>query len=113
MEKTENMISLTDSALNEVKTILQNKQLTDSFLRVGVKQGGCTGMTYQLTFEQDTKKEDTLFEVDGLRVAVDGESVPYLSGMTLDFSRDLVGGGFKFINPNAKRSCGCGESFSA
>jgi iron-sulfur cluster assembly protein len=113
MEKIENIISLTGGAISEVKGILQNKQLNDSFLRVGVQEGGCTGMTYQLTFDNQTHQEDISFEVNGLRVAVDKKSAPYLSGMTLDFSRELVGGGFKFINPNAKRSCGCGESFSA
>ncbi|MEK7747571.1 MAG: iron-sulfur cluster assembly accessory protein [Nitrospirota bacterium] len=113
MEQTANIIVLTDGAISEVKAILHNKQLADSFLRVGVKQGGCTGMTYQLTFEQATHPDDIAFEVDGLRVVVDEKSAPYLSGMTLDFSRALVSGGFKFINPNAKSSCGCGESFSA
>jgi iron-sulfur cluster assembly protein len=113
MEKTENLITLTDNAISEVKTIMEGKQLDHAFLRVGVQAGGCTGMTYQLKFDTETKPADISFEVEGVRVAVDEKSAPYLTGMTLDFSRDLVGGGFKFSNPNAKQSCGCGESFSA
>jgi len=113
MEKTANIITLTDGAVTEVKTIMQNKQLDNACLRVGVQSGGCTGMTYQLKFDTAVNSDDIAFEVAGVRVAVDGKSAPYLTGMTLDFSRDLVGGGFKFINPNAKQSCGCGESFSA
>jgi iron-sulfur cluster assembly protein len=113
MEKTADIITLTDGAVAEVKAIMQNKQLDNAFLRVGVQSGGCTGMTYQLKFDTEANPNDLSFEVEGVRVAVDEKSAPYLTGMTLDFSRDLVGGGFKFINPNAKQSCGCGESFSA
>ncbi len=113
MEKTANLMTLTDGAVAEVKAIMQNKQLDNAFLRVGVQSGGCTGMTYQLKFETETNPNDLSFEVQGVSVAVDEKSAPYLAGMTLDFSRDLVGGGFKFSNPNAKQSCGCGESFSA
>jgi len=113
METTTNIITLTDSAITEVKSIMHNKQSDNAFLRVGVASGGCTGMTYQLKFDTETNPNDLSFEVLGVRVAVDEKSAPYLTGMTLDFSRALVGGGFKFSNPNAKQSCGCGESFSA
>ena len=113
MEATTNIIHLTNDAVMEVKSIMQDKHLENAFLRVGVQAGGCTGMTYQLKFETEANPNDLSFEVAGVRVAVDEKSAPYISGMTLDFSKALVGGGFKFINPNAKQSCGCGESFSA
>ena len=112
METTANLITLTNGAVTEIKAMMKEKHLDNAFLRVGVKAGGCSGMTYQLTFEKETNPTDLSFEVEGVRVAVDEKSAPYLTGMTLDFSKNLVGGGFKFINPNAKRSCGCGESFA-
>ena len=113
MEQTANILTLTETAISEVKDIIKAKQITEAFLRVGVVAGGCSGMSYKLTFEKEATMEDQSFDVEGVRVIVDPQSATLLTGMTLDFSRDLVGGGFKFINPNAKRSCGCGESFSA
>lgn len=107
------LLTLTDRALSEVRGIMADKQMETMALRVGVKAGGCSGMSYQLHFDHESTEQDHAFEVGGVRVLVDQKSASYLSGMTLDFSKDLVGGGFKFLNPNAKRSCGCGESFSA
>jgi len=113
MEQTASLLTLTESAISEVKGIIASQQNQEMVLRVGVTAGGCSGMTYQLNFDKGHAPEDHFFEIEGIRVVVDPESAKVLTGMTLDFSRNLVGGGFKFINPNAKRSCGCGESFSA
>lgn len=107
------MINLTDSAKNEVKRLISQNSKPGVFLRVGVKGGGCSGMTYDVMFDDRFKEGvDRPFDVDGVRVVSDAKSLLYVSGMTVDFSADLVGGGFKFINPNATGSCGCGTSFS-
>ncbi len=111
--KTENLLFLTENAITEVKGIIAAKNIGEVSLRVGVEAGGCSGMTYQLSFEKASHPDDISFDAEGVRVVVDPKSALFLTGTTLDFSRDLVGGGFKFINPNAKGSCGCGESFSA
>jgi len=104
-------IALTPAANKEIKRILAEKNQKDLSLRVGVRGGGCSGLSYSLNF--DVKKEgDNVFEFEGTRLLVDPKSLLYLSGMTLDFSDSLEGRGFKFINPNASKTCGCGESFS-
>ncbi|HLB03134.1 MAG TPA: iron-sulfur cluster assembly accessory protein [Nitrospiria bacterium] len=110
---TERVLELTPSALKEVKRLIQTQNKGDVALRVGVKGGGCSGLTYTMSFEAEVGPHDQLFEVDSLRVVVDAKSAIYLQGMTLDFIDSLQESGFKFINPNAKQSCGCGTSFSA
>jgi iron-sulfur cluster assembly protein len=107
------VLILTPNAVKAVKGIIARKNLGQAALRVGVEGGGCSGLSYKLGFDTETTAEDILMETEGLRVRVDAKSAVYLEGMTLDFSDALVGGGFKFQNPNAKKSCGCGESFSA
>ena len=82
------------------------------FIRVGVQGGGCSGLMYQLTFDNEEKNDDKAFENNGIKVVVDKKSYLYLVGTTLDFSGGLNGKGFIFTNPNANRTCGCGESFS-
>ncbi|HLG21221.1 MAG TPA: iron-sulfur cluster assembly accessory protein [Candidatus Manganitrophaceae bacterium] len=109
----EQILALTPNAVKEIKSIIQKKNLGNVALRVGVQGGGCSGLSYNLNFETEAAPHDASFEMEGLRVIVDEKSALYLAGTTLDFSAELVGGGFKFHNPNAKRSCGCGESFSA
>ena len=111
--ETTAVLNLTESAIAEVKGIIQTQQLGDGVLRVGVASGGCSGKTYKLSIEKEAASQDHSFEAGGVRVVVDPQSAILLEGMTLDFSRSLTGGGFKFSNPNAKHSCGCGESFSA
>jgi iron-sulfur cluster assembly protein len=83
-----------------------------SFIRVGVEGGGCSGLTYQLTFDTELKDSDKVFENNGVKVVVDKKSFLYLVGTELDYSGGLNGKGFVFNNPNASRTCGCGESFS-
>ena len=105
------MITLSPNAIKEVRRLLSERPEKDLGLRVGVKGGGCSGLSYLLNF--DVKHEgDNAFEFEGTRVFVDAKSLLYLEGMTLDFSDSLQGRGFKFVNPNASKTCGCGESFS-
>jgi iron-sulfur cluster assembly protein len=106
------MISVTEKAAGEIKRLLE-KETADSYLRVQVIGGGCSGMSYKLGFDAIKKESDKLFEERGVRVLVDPKSYLYIAGTTLDFSDGLQGTGFNFVNPNAKKSCGCGSSFSA
>ncbi len=105
-------ITLTPAAVKEVLSIIEKKQLGGAALRLSVEGGGCSGLSYKLHFDTEITQHDDTFVFDGLTVIVDKKSGAHLSGTTLDFSKALVGGGFKFQNPNAKQSCGCGESFS-
>ena len=107
------MITLTAEAAQEVKRLIEKEQKPNLGLRVGVKGGGCSGMTYVLAVEEATPKQyDTVFEQDGVKILVDAKSHLYLDGTTLEFKNGLVGGGFEFQNPLAKKSCGCGTSFT-
>jgi iron-sulfur cluster assembly protein len=113
------MISITDKAAKEIKRIIEREEksdpnLKDASVRVMVVGGGCSGMSYKLGFEnQPPVTSDKIFEKDGVKVLVDPKSFLYLQGTELDFSDGLNGTGFVFNNPNAKRTCGCGSSFSA
>ena len=82
------------------------------FVRVGVKSGGCSGLSYQLKFDKMIQDNDKIFEDNGIKIVVDKKSLLYLVGTTLEYSGGLNGNGFVFTNPNANRTCGCGESFS-
>ncbi len=105
------MIQLTDAAVHEVKRLLAKQNKTEFGLRVGVRGGGCSGLSYELNF--GPKKEgDNEFQCNTVKVFVDPKSYLYLKGITLDFMDGLENRGFKFVNPNADKSCGCGESFS-
>ena len=105
------MIELTEKAQGKVKELIKN-QKPGSFLRVGVKGGGCSGLLYDIKFDDQFSDKDRSFEISGIRVVCDLKSTLYLAGMQVDYSDDLLSGGFKFINPNAKGSCGCGTSFT-
>ena len=107
------VITLSDAALKEVKRLLNVQGITEGGLRVGVKGGGCSGLSYTVNFDDKIGQYDTVYEIDGIKVIVDAKSAIYLQGTQLDFQKDLMGGSFKFVNPNAEKSCGCGESFSA
>ncbi|NNE55992.1 MAG: iron-sulfur cluster assembly accessory protein [Flavobacteriales bacterium] len=107
------MIKVRDNAREEVaRLIAENKQPADSFIRVGVKGGGCSGLMYELDFDTEKVEGDQIFEDNGVKVVVDKKSFLYLVGTELDYTGGLNGKGFVFINPNANRTCGCGESFS-
>ena len=107
------MIQLTDRAVKEIRRILTEQNLPDgTALRVGVKGGGCSGFSYTLGFDDHIGEIDQVNEVEGVRVVCDPKSFLYLNGTQIDFEDTLMGRGFKFGNPNAAKSCGCGESFS-
>lgn len=106
-------ITVSDKAKLKVVDLIRDAHLTDDyFLRVSVTGGGCSGLTYKLDFDNEEQKGDQYFEDKGVKIAVDMKSFLYLFGTELDFSDGLNGKGFNFINPNASRTCGCGESFA-
>jgi iron-sulfur cluster assembly protein len=107
----EQKVNLTPAAQARVRTILQEKELPGHALRVFVSGGGCSGLQYGMALEAAPRESDHRFEAGGLPVVVDPLSLPYLSGITIDYVEDLMGGGFRIENPNAVASCGCGHSF--
>jgi iron-sulfur cluster assembly protein len=108
------MINVSDTARNKLAQLMSEDgfSLEDDFVRVGVKSGGCSGLSYDLKFDKETSETDKIFEANEVKIAVDKKSFLYLVGTTLEFSGGLNGKGFVFNNPNAQRTCGCGESFS-
>ncbi len=107
------MITISDKALEQIKRLKAQQNLGDDYgLRISVKGGGCSGLSYGLDFENEMRKGDQVFEDKGIKLFVDMKSFLYLAGTQLDFSDGLNGKGFHFVNPNAARTCGCGESFS-
>jgi iron-sulfur cluster assembly protein len=107
------MISVTEKAKERIAELLtQEGRSGDHNIRVSVKGGGCSGLMYDLDFDTKVNPADQIFEDKGIKILVDKKSILYLLGTTLDFSDGLNGKGFQFINPNASRTCGCGESFS-
>ena len=106
------MIKVTDIAKETAKRMMAEENKPDYFIRVGVKGGGCSGLMYNLEFDNQINDDDKEFEDNGIKVVMDKKSVLYLVGTTLDYSGGLNGKGFIFSNPNASRTCGCGESFS-
>lgn len=108
------MIKVSDSAKKKAIELMTDEgfDATNDFIRVGVKSGGCSGLSYELKFDNHKNEEDKLFEDNGVKILVDKKSFLYLIGTTLEYSGGLNGKGFVFNNPNANRTCGCGESFS-
>jgi len=108
------MIKVSDSAKKKVTELMLEDGFdpTIDFVRVGVKSGGCSGLSYDLTFDKKSEENDKIFEENDVRIIVDKKSFLYLVGTTLEYSGGLNGKGFVFNNPNANRTCGCGESFS-
>jgi iron-sulfur cluster assembly protein len=106
-------VILTETASKQVKKLMQEQKLEQVFLRMGVKGGGCSGLSYSLEFDTEKGKHDKTFDIDGVPVVVDAKSYLYLNGTTLDYVTEGLQGGFTFVNPQAKSSCGCGTSFSA
>jgi iron-sulfur cluster assembly protein len=108
------MIKVSEKASKKVIELMTEDgfDATKDFVRVGVKSGGCSGLSYDLKFDKEKLEEDKIFEDNGVRIVVDKKSFLYLIGTTLEYSGGLNGAGFVFNNPNANRTCGCGESFS-
>ena len=107
------MIKVSEEAKEEVLRLMaEDKIPQNAVIRVGVEGGGCSGLTYQMDFESESKVDDKIFEDQGIKIAVDKKSFLYLAGTVLEYSGGLNGKGFAFNNPNASRTCGCGESFS-
>jgi iron-sulfur cluster assembly protein len=112
---TENSIYISDKAKTKVQQLMKDAGISDDpsyFLRVGVAGGGCSGLSYKLDFDNEIKPMDQVFENNGIKVVTDLKSFLYLVNTTLEFSEGLNGKGFYFNNPNATRTCGCGESFA-
>jgi iron-sulfur cluster assembly accessory protein len=110
----ESVVTLTPPAVEMVKRIRAKEGLPDGHaLRVAVVGGGCSGFSYQLDFDDQTQDGDEIIEYEGVQVRVDPTSAQYLKGIQIDYVNSLSGGGFKFLNPNAKHTCGCGSSFTA
>lgn len=106
------MINITENAINQAISLMKEDNKSGHFIRVGVKGGGCSGLMYELEFDNQLKDDDKEFDFNEVKVVVDKKSFLYLVGTTLDYSGGLNGKGFVFVNPNADRTCGCGESFA-
>ena len=104
------MLTITESAAEQVKEMMAEEEGA-AYLRVGVQGGGCSGLSYGMGFDTDKHDDDTLLDVEGLKVLVDNESVSMLEGTKIDFKQNMMGGGFTIDNPNAIANCGCGSSF--
>jgi iron-sulfur cluster assembly protein len=107
------VITLTEAAIKEVKRLINVQGITEGGLRLGVKGGGCSGLSYTINFDEKIGPHDQVYDFEGVKVIVDAKSAIYLQGTQLDYQKDLMSGAFKFVNPNANKTCGCGESFSA
>ena len=107
-------LALSEAAAKQVKELRAAQNLGDEvFLRMGVKGGGCSGLSYMLEFDTELSPHDKQFEIDVIKLVCDAKSYLYLTGTTLDYVQQGLTGGFTFVNPQAKSSCGCGSSFSA
>ena len=106
------MINISNTAKDRLLYLLDKESSNNQFVRVGVESGGCSGLSYKLDFDNAKKNDDELIEDNGIKLLVNKKSYLYLVGTTLEFSDGLNGKGFVFNNPNANRTCGCGESFS-
>lgn len=107
------MITVSETAKTKLESLMKEGSIAEgSYLRVGVEGGGCSGLSYKMDFDTEMQEGDQLFQDKGIKILVDRKSFLYLVGTELDFSGGLNGKGFSFINPNASRTCGCGESFA-
>jgi iron-sulfur cluster assembly protein len=111
MERTATVITVTDGAARKIRQLAE-KQATDPILRVRVVAGGCSGFSYELSFDAPSEVDHVVSAADGVRVLVDPKSAPIVEGSTLEFNDALLGGGLKMVNPRAVHECACGESFS-
>jgi iron-sulfur cluster assembly protein/iron-sulfur cluster insertion protein len=106
------LIALTDNAADKVRNLIEAEGVPDLALRVAVRPGGCSGYSYEMFFDADRAEDDQLADFNGVHVVVDPSSAMLLEGATLDYKDGLQGAGFSIDNPNAQRTCGCGQSFS-
>lgn len=105
------MITISDTASDKIKEMLAEEGGPDLFLRIGVKEGGCSGFSYGMGFDDEQQAGDKALDMEGLKVVVDEDSIKYLNGLVIDFKESAMGGGFTIENPNASATCGCGSSF--
>ncbi|MDR9797718.1 iron-sulfur cluster assembly accessory protein [Aeribacillus pallidus] len=105
------IVMLTEAAAFQIKDMMRENKEEGAYLRIGVKGGGCTGLSYGIGFEQEKQEDDHEFEQFGIRILVDKDSAPILKGTKIDYKQSMLGGGFTIDNPNAIASCGCGASF--
>ena len=108
----EKVVNITPAAVEELKRLIAQENEQNLFVRIGVTSGGCSGMAYAMEFDNEPQESDREFDYNGLKVRVDIKAAMYIKGSTVDYKGGLLGGGFSFDNPNAKRSCGCGTSFT-
>ena len=109
----EQPITISEKAATRLKNIMQSEESSKKGVRVAIDTGGCSGMSYNITFDGEKKEFDKVYESHGIKIFCDVKSWIYVRGCEIDFSNDLLNGGFKVNNPNANRTCGCGISFSA
>ncbi|MGM7702632.1 iron-sulfur cluster insertion protein ErpA [Pseudalkalibacillus sp. Hm43] len=105
------LITITESAANQIKQMMAAEEEENLYLRVGVQGGGCSGLSYGMGFDTEVKENDTKYDQHGIGVIADPDSVKILQGVTIDYKENMMGGGFTIDNPNAIASCGCGSSF--
>jgi iron-sulfur cluster assembly protein len=106
-----NVVQLTEAAAYQIKDMMKENNVTDGYLRISVKGGGCSGLSYGMGLDEEVREDDIVMEQHGVKVIVDQESAPILQGTKIDYKQSLMGGGFTIDNPNAIASCGCGSSF--
>ncbi len=112
VQDSSTVFTLTDTAADKVKTLIAAEDNPELVLRVAVRPGGCSGFSYEMFFDTDVADDDIKLDQDGVTVVIDPASAPHLGGAALDYKDGLQGAGFSISNPNATRSCGCGQSFS-
>ncbi|MBO2537512.1 MULTISPECIES: HesB/IscA family protein [Rummeliibacillus] len=105
------VVDITEAAAFHIQEMMRNNGEEGSYLRVGIKGGGCSGLSYAMVFDHEKQEDDEVFEEHGLQIVVSSEDAPILQGTKIDFKQSLMGGGFTIDNPNAIASCGCGSSF--
>jgi len=106
------IVTITNEAITEIKRLASQEKDNILYLRLGVAAGGCSGMSYSMGFDSESLDTDLHININDVNVVIDKKAAPFLQGTVLDFKGGMLGGGFAFENPNAKRSCGCGTSFS-
>lgn len=105
------MIDISELASEKIKELMASDNMSEAYLRLGVKTGGCSGFTYGMGIDEEVTEQDETFQLNGLKVVVEKEDVKYLRGLQIDYKESAMGGGFTIENPNAVATCGCGSSF--